>query len=130
MTHHLVYVGALPRMNKQAAHWSLRWRLKQACLTQWGIWPFPATQKAMVVITRVLGPGERLMDEADNLPHACKGAIDALKNRRPRDDARRGYNGGGNYIVDDAPQWASFWFHQDSGRRGEGPRIEIEVSYV
>ena len=129
VTHHLVYAGKLPRVNVQAAHWSLRWRLKQACLKQWGVWPFPATQKAHVTITRVLGPRERLMDEVENLRWACKGLTDALKNRRPREDARRGYNGGGNYIIDDSPRYSTFSFLQDETRRELGPRVEIDIRY-
>ena len=114
-SHHLIYVGHLPRVNRQAPHWGVRWRLKRNCLKQWGIWPHPASQKAHVTVTRVLGPRERLMDEWENVRVAFKGGIDALVQ--------------GNYLVDDSPQWAIFECRQDASRRFEGPRIEVDIHY-
>src|SRR5262245_8365327 len=124
----LVYQGKLPRMNVERPDWRRRWNLKQACLRQFGIMPVPATQVATVTITRVLGPREKLMDTA-NLSYALKGLEDSLTNRRPKKHGR-GYAGGGNYIVDDAPQWATFTYLQDATRRAEGPAVEVVILYV
>ena len=123
----LVYSGKLPRMNVQSPDWRKRWQLKQACLRQFGILPQPATQIATVVITRVLGPRERLLDP-DNFSYACKGAMDSLTNRRPKKNGR-GYTGGGNWIIDDSPRYVQVSYVQDATRRHEGPCMEIIVRY-
>lgn len=124
----LVYQGKLPNMNKECPDWRKRWNLKQACLRQFGILPFPATQFATVTITRVLGPREKTLDPG-NMVYACKGLEDSLTNRRLKKRGL-GYTGGGNYIIDDSPSYAKFSYFQDSTRRYEGPMVEIIITYT
>jgi hypothetical protein len=123
----LVYQGKLPNMNKECPDWRKRWNLKQACLRQFGILPFPATQFATVTITRVLGPREKVMDE-NNVRYAAKGLEDSLTNRRPKKNGL-GYTGGGNYIIDDGPAHVEFRYVQDHARREEGPCVEVLIQY-
>lgn len=115
---HLVYVGPLPRMNRQAPSYWYRWTLKRNALRQFGILPPTrrATGKAHIRITRVLGPRQREMDAFENLPHALKGLVDALVT--------------GGYLVNDGPKWMSYDPPvQDGTRRELGPRIEIDITY-
>ena len=116
MTYRLIYVGKLPRVNRQSPSYWLRYGLQQRCLKQFGILPKRQTHRARVAVTRVLGPRERLMDEWENLRVAFKGGIDALVK--------------GGYLVDDSPKWVSFNEpRQDTTRRHQGPRIEITITY-
>lgn len=114
--YHLVYVGKLPRMNRQMPSYWLRYGLQRRCLKQFGMLPRRETRKARVSIVRVLGPRERLMDEWENFRVAFKGGIDSLVT--------------GGYLVDDSPRWVSFSEpRQDATRRHLGPRIEIDITY-
>ena len=121
----LVYSGQLPRMNRNAPHWIYGYRLKQTALRQFGTWPVAETRPATVIVTRVLGLHQRLMD-ADDLAWTLKKLVDALPNRHQR---RNGIYGGGNYLVDDGPPWAMVTYTQDATRRHEGPRVEVEITY-
>jgi hypothetical protein len=123
----LIYQGKLPNMNKECPDWRKRWNLKQTCLRQFGILPFPATQFATVTITRVLGPREKQLDY-ENLVYAIKGAVDSLPNRRLKKRGQ-GYTGGGNYIVNDDPPHVNISYDQDVTRRQDGPMIEIRIIY-
>lgn len=112
----LIYTGWLPRSNAQQVHWRYRQRLRRAALRAFGELPrgLHATQKAAVVVTRVLGPRQRRMDR-DNLAWLCKPLLDAVV--------------AGGYLVDDSETWADIRYVQDETRRQEGPRIEVEITY-
>lgn len=113
----LIYVGKLPRMNRQQPSYWWRYQLRRRAQAQFGMLPRShwATRAGVVTITRVLGPRERLMDEFDNLRYAMKGLVDALVTC--------------GYLVDDSPQWASFTVGQDATRRADGPMVEISITY-
>jgi hypothetical protein len=111
----LVYVGKLPRTNRNAVHWSVGYRLKQQALRQFGQLPFRVERKARVQVTRVLGKGERGQDLFENAPWRVKKLIDAAVQA--------------GYLYDDSPAWAVFTYAEDATRRAEGPRVEITLEY-
>jgi hypothetical protein len=125
--HLLIYVGKLPPMNALYPSPWRRKRLKEAALKQFGVWPWAETRRAHVIITRVLGKGERVMD-SDNMIFACKGARDALRNSWTSSRGR--WHLGGNYLVDDSPRWSTFTYAQDPTRRLIGPRLEVLIHYL
>jgi len=115
---HLVYVGHLPRMNKQHPTYWHRWNQKKSAMRQFGMLPpaLRATRKAVVHITRVLGPRQRPMDQLENLGACLKGAADALVQC--------------GYLVNDSPKWVEWSICQDGNRRSDGPRVEFCIQYV
>lgn len=112
----LIYVGKLPRTNKNAVHWSVGYRLMKRAFRQFGELPFRVQRHAHVTVTRVLGKGERTQDFFENGPWRCKKLIDAAVIC--------------GYLVDDKPEWATFApYAEDTTRRAEGPRVEIKITY-
>ena len=115
MIHRLVYTGRLPRPQKGGEHWVYRYRLKRAALKTFGVLPVPATQKALITLTRVLGPKQRPYD-VENFAYQQKGLVDALK--------------AGRYLVDDSPKWVTISYIQDERNRAQGPCILIDIRYT
>lgn len=111
----LTYYGRLPKIvNHHVHHMATNKLMKSARRTFGEVPPFMyPTTKAHVTITRVLGPGQRDMDD-DSIAALVVGLRDALKP---------------SYVVDDSPRWATFTYVNDKTRRGEGPYIEVVITY-
>jgi hypothetical protein len=111
----LVYYGWLPRVNGHQVNKFARSRLTKKGRAVFGVLPpilYPHC-KAHVDIIRVLGPGQKPMDD-DNLSAMVSGLRDALKP---------------SWIWDDSPKWATFRYLNDGTRRAMGPCIEVRITY-
>jgi hypothetical protein len=112
----LLYYGSLPRVNGHQVNKFARSRLTKKGRAVFGVLPpmlYPQC-KAHVDIIRVLGPGQRPMDD-DSLSAMVSGLRDALVP---------------SWIRDDSPKWATFTYLNDGTRRDMGPCIVIEITYV
>jgi hypothetical protein len=116
----LIYAGWMPDTNAllRQTGYLLKQRLRKRGLATFGQLPPPtmAHWPARVTLVRVLGPGQRLLDESKNLSLATGPLVDALVL--------------GGWLVDDSPKWARFMHDQDATRRQDGPRIEVTIRYV
>jgi hypothetical protein len=111
----LIYLGPLPTINGHEVNRFARSRLTKRARRAFGEMPpflYP-TSKAYVRIVRVLGPGQRNMDD-DSIAAQVVGIRDALKP---------------SYIKDDSQTWATFVYVNDGTRREIGPRIEVDITY-
>jgi hypothetical protein len=109
-----------PSRNKlDKMHWAARGRLRKdysEMLMLMGLCRQHSTftGRAKLVLTRVLGRGQRLFDE-DNLAGGAKQMIDAM--------VRCGW------FKDDSPTYLSVEFKQVSGRRQSGPAVEVALAH-
>jgi hypothetical protein len=111
----LLYYGWLPKVNGHQVNKFARSRLTKKGRAVFGVLPpmlYPQCQ-AHVDIIRVLGPGQKPMDD-DSLAAMVSGLRDALKP---------------SWIRDDSPKWATFTYVNDGTRRDMGPCIVIEITY-
>jgi hypothetical protein len=100
----------------QSRHWSKAAKCKQtfgqALIGHKGTKP---AHPQRIVITRILGKGERLWDADSVLRGSAKQLIDSLV------DA--------GYLIDDGPKYlVEALGRQDASRRKEGPAVEVEIS--
>ncbi len=97
-------------------HWSRRGALRKAAegvLTTHGLcWPDVPGGESELVLTRILGRGQRLYDD-DNLVGGAKQLIDAM--------VRCGW------FADDSPAHLSVVCRQDASRRAAGPAVRAQV---
>jgi hypothetical protein len=112
----LIYYGWLPRVNGHQVNKFARSRLTKKGRAVFGVLPpmlYPQCQ-AHVDIIRVLGPGQKPMDD-DSLSAMVSGLRDALVP---------------SWIRDDSPKWSTFTYVNDGTRREMGPCIEVCITYV
>jgi hypothetical protein len=112
----LLYYGWLPRISGHQVNKFARSRLTKKARAVFGVLPpmlYPQC-KAHVDIIRVLGPGQREMDD-DNISAMVSGLRDALVP---------------SWIRQDSPKWSTFTYRNDGTRRAMGPCILIEITYA
>jgi hypothetical protein len=112
----LLYYGWLPRVNGHQVNKFARSRLTKKGRAVFGVLPpmlYPQC-RAHVDIIRVLGPGQKPMDD-DSLAAMVSGLRDALKP---------------SWIRDDSPKFSTFRYLNDGTRRDMGPCIEVRITYV
>lgn len=104
----------------QTRHWSksANWKkLYASTLSKMRLKATPPDHPQNIVITRILGKGERLWDADSVLRGSAKQLIDSLV--------------GAGFLVDDGPKYLKEAIgRQDDTRRKEGPAVEIEISPV
>jgi hypothetical protein len=111
----LIYYGWLPKTNGHQVNKFARSRLTKKGRAVFGVLPpmlYPQC-KAHVDIIRVLGPGQKPMDD-DSIALLTGGLRDALVP---------------SWIRDDSPKFATFTYVNDGTRRDMGPCILIEITY-
>jgi hypothetical protein len=95
-------------------HWRTRQKERQmwekTIRAYWGK-AEPATARMRLVITRVLGPRERLFDDGNGEGGSCKQIVDAIK--------RLGW------VRDDSPKHLTWEFRQEANLRHLGPAVEL-----
>lgn len=112
----LTWVGWLPRISGHQVNKYARSRLAKLGRRVCGVLPSSlyATHRAHVDIIRVMGPGQKPMDD-DSLALLTGGLRDALSP---------------SFLVNDSERRARFQYTNDGTRRQEGPSIQIVVTYI
>lgn len=106
----------------QTRHWSAAYEAKaefELALAAWCRWkaPTPPDHQQRIVVTRILGKGERLWDADSVLRGTAKQLIDALA------DA--------GFFHDDGPKWITEAVgRQDATQRQRGPAVQIEIMRI
>lgn len=98
-------------------HWSHAVRLKRVCALHLHAAGFrrlnPPDFRQVVTFVRVLGPRERLWDEANLALSSFKQLQDAMTDL--------------GFWHDDSPRWLSTRFEQDATARAAGPAVRVIV---
>lgn len=110
------WVGWLPRISGHQVNRFARSRLSRLGRQVFGVLPpgICATRRAHVEIVRVLGPGQKPMDD-DSLALLTGGLRDSLSP---------------SYLVNDSECQSTFRCTNDGTRRAYGPCIQITLEYL